>query len=143
MKRIKCKGREFSVRNPIKKILTFALCLALLAPLGGCIYLVAGGVGALGGYVISPDTVEGYIGRDSADVWAAAVEIVSIMGAIEEEDEPAGLLRARIVSTDVTVLIYSMSPTTTKMLVKARKYHLPRIRTAQDVYTKIITYMHN
>jgi hypothetical protein len=117
--------------------------MVLLAPLGGCIYLVAGGIGALGGYVISPDTVEGYIGRDSSEVWAAAVEIVSIMGEIEEESEPDGLLRVKIANSDVTVQIYALTPTTTKMLVKARKYHLPRIRTAQDVYTKIITYMHN
>lgn len=126
-----------------RKIALWSLCLTLLSPLSGCIYLVAGGIGALGGYVISPDTVEGYVGKDAVDVWRAAVEIVSIMGTIQEENQDSGLLRARIVNTEVTVLVYEMSPTTTRMMVKARKYHLPRIKTAQDVYTKIITYLHS
>lgn len=93
--------------------------------------------------MISPDTVEGYVGRDAVDVWQAAVEIVSIMGTIQEENQESGLLRARIVNTEVTILIYEMRPLTTRMIVKARKYHLPRIKTAQDVYTKIITYLHS
>lgn len=124
-----------------RKMAIGLLCGALLIPLNGCIYLVAGGIGALGGYVISPDTVEGYIGKDAVEVWHAAVEIVSIMGTIQEEDQASGLLRVKIINTDVTLMIYEMSPTTTKMMVKARKYHLPRIKTAQDVYTKIITYL--
>ncbi len=33
--------------------------LAAILSSGGCIYLVVGGIGALGGYVVSPDTVEG------------------------------------------------------------------------------------
>jgi hypothetical protein len=113
-----------------------------MVSLGGCIYLVAGGIGALGGYMISPDTVEGYVGRTEPEVWDAAVEIVSIMGSIEEEDRDAGFFKARVANTEVTVVVFEMNETTTKMMVKARKYHLPRSKTAQDIYTKIMTYLH-
>ena len=35
----------------------------------GCVYLVVGSVGAIGGYVVSPDTVEGTVERDFQEVW--------------------------------------------------------------------------
>lgn len=127
----------------IKKIKVGGLLICSLFLSSGCIYLVAGGAGVLGGYVISPDTVEGIIGgRDQDEVWHAAVEVVSVMGVIEERNDAGGMLIAKVQGTRVTITVMQISDQTIKLRVKARKAFLPRIRTAQEVYMKVEKYLY-
>ncbi len=121
-----------------KNILMLAVIIPLLCSMSGCIYLVVGGIGALGGYVVSPDTVEGLTENDATAVWNAAVEIVSIMGVILEEHEDGGVLLAKINGAKVTISITPISQTTVKLSVKARRHHFPRISVAQDIFVKIM-----
>ena len=44
-----------------EKLLVGSLMVLLTLPLTGCVYVVIGSLGALGGYVVSPDTVEGLV----------------------------------------------------------------------------------
>ncbi len=123
-----------------KNLLTTLVALSLLTfSLSGCIYLVVGGIGALGGYVVSPDTVEGITENDRMLVWDSAVEVLSIMGVIEEKLEDGGRILAKVSGSEVTVYLIPISDTTLKVQVKARKLHLPRISTAQDVFIKIMS----
>ncbi len=119
------------------------LIAMVLAPLlffsSGCIYLVVGGIGAVGGYIVSPDTVEGLTEADTVMVWDSAIEVLSIMGLIEEENEDGGMILSSVSGAKITVTIITLSPTTTKVTVKARKAYLPRISLAQDVFVKIMT----
>lgn len=107
--------------------------------LNGCIYLAIGGVGALGGYIVSPDTVEGLAESDTARLWDTAVDVVSIMGLVESKNEAGGILKARINGAGVTVMIVGMSSSSVKLSVKARKHYLPKISLAQDVFVKIMS----
>lgn len=116
-----------------------ALLIPLLFSISGCIYLVVGGIGAVGGYIVSPDTVEGITENDTTLVWETAIEVLSIMGLIEEENEAGGMVLANINGAKITATIVSLSPTTTKITVKARKAYLPRISLAQDVFVKIMS----
>ncbi len=116
------------------------LCIPLLAVcLNGCIYLAIGGVGALGGYIASPDTVEGLAESDTEQVWDTAVEVVSIMGLVESKNEAGGVIKARISGAGVTVVIMKMSSSSVKLSVKARKHYLPKISLAQDVFVKVMS----
>lgn len=116
------------------------LCLAvILSTLSGCVYLIVGGIGALGGYVVSPDTVEGITENEQTAVWDKAKEVLSIMGTIEEEQREAGIILAKVLGTKVTVSIASITSKTSKIRVKARKGLLPRISTAQDIFVKIMS----
>ena len=116
------------------------LCIPLLAVcLNGCIYLAIGGVGALGGYIVSPDTVEGLAESDTEQVWDTAVEVVSIMGLVESKNEAGGVIKARISGAGVTVMVLKMSSSSVKISVKARKHYLPKISLAQDVFVKIMS----
>lgn len=115
--------------------------LSIVFSLSGCVYLIVGGVGALGGYVISPDTVEGISGQDETDLWDAANEVLSIMGTISESKEAAGIIIARLNGVKVTVTITSINSKVSKLTVKARKGIFPKITVAQDVYTKIVTHL--
>ena len=116
------------------------MCVPLLAvSLSGCIYLAIGAVGALGGYMVSPDTVEGLAESDTGQVWDTAVEVVSIMGLVESQNEAGGVINARISGARVTVMIMEMSSSSVKVSVKARKFYLPKSSLAQDVFVKIMS----
>ncbi len=107
--------------------------------MSGCVYLVVGSLGALGGYVISPDTVEGITGYEQSEIWDAAIEILSIMGTIDEDQAEGGIIVAKVNGTKVTVNISPISSRTNKITVKARKGIFPKIAVAQEIYVKIMT----
>ncbi|MFT5387305.1 MAG: hypothetical protein ACI9E5_000432 [Candidatus Omnitrophota bacterium] len=121
------------------------LSLVLLALLSfsasGCIYMVVGGIGALGGYVISPDTVEGITENEAETVYEAAHEILSIMGLIVEDRQDSGIISADVLGTKVTINLIPLTDSTLKVKVKARKHRLPRISVAQDVFVKIMSHV--
>ncbi len=125
--------------NKFKNLLVVVLLVPMLLSFSGCIYLVVGGIGAVGGYIVSPDTVEGTTENDVMIVWDTAIEVFSIMGLIEEENEAGGMILGKVNGAKVTATIVSLSPTTTKVTVKARKAYLPRISLAQDVFVKIMS----
>jgi len=106
--------------------------------LSSCTYLIIGGIGAVGGYIVSPDTVEGLADYDDVSVWDASVDIVSIMGIIEEKSESGGVILAKIGNAKITVTIVSLNETTSKLTVKARKNYIPKMALAQDVFVKIM-----
>jgi len=112
--------------------------LPLLISLSGCIYVVVGGIGAVGGYIVSPDAVEGITENDTINVWDSAIEVISFMGTIIEEHEEGGLVISKINKATVTVNIIALNEDTTKLSVKARRFYLPKISTAQDVFLKIM-----
>lgn len=120
-----------------KLVVLFAMCALVFN--SGCIYLVVGGIGAVGGYIVSPDTVEGVTGNDIDIVWDTIVETISVMGLIDESDEAAGMMLASIHGAKITVIVVSLSESTTRLTVKARKAFLPRISLAQDVFVKIMS----
>jgi len=101
--------------------------------------LGVGGIGAVGGYIVSPDTVEGITDHDAAIVWDTAVDMISIMGLIDEKNETGGLILASVNGARITIMITSLNETNTKVTVKARKAYLPRISLAQDVFVKIMS----
>ena len=121
----------------IKTLLTFLLLLSL----SGCVWLVVGGVGALGGYVISPDTIEGVSRMPQGELWDASGKVLSIMGTIEEKNRDAGEIKALIQGAKITVTLTPLNKSTTTVRVKARKAFLPKIALAQDVYIKILEYV--
>ena len=120
-----------------KSLLVFVLGLTLCT--SGCVYLIVGGVGALGGYVISPDTVEGVASYDTDELWDAVQEVVSVMGTISESKEASGLMIARISGAKVTITVTAVGKSSSKLTVKSRKGFFPKIAVSQDVYTKVIT----
>ena len=124
-----------------KNLCRHILAISLLLTAPGCVFVVLGSVAAVGGYVISPDTVEGLTNKSEKAVWNSAVEILSIMGKVTEQYQEKGMAVAQISGATVTVTVYSMTEKTVKLRVKARKSFLPKIGMAQDVFTKIMNYL--
>ena len=109
----------------------------VMCALSGCVYVVIGTVGALGGYIVSPDTVEGILEFEQSEVWDSTVEIISIMGTISERNDQGGLLIAKVAGAKVTVNVAMMSANVSKVTIKARRAFFPKIKLAQEIYTKI------
>ena len=123
-----------------KNIILSLLLLSVFSfSFSGCVYLLVGGIGAIGGYVISPDTVEGITENEFALVWDSAEEVLSIMGVITSSNKESGLIHANVLGTEVLVSLVPITELTLKIKVKARKLRLPRISTAQDIFVKIMS----
>jgi hypothetical protein len=125
--------------NLNKKIAILILSVLVSFSVSGCVYLVVGTVGALGGYVISSDTIEGVTNNTKEEVWDAAKDIISIMGLIEEEQKSSGVMIAKVNNAKVTITIVPLSSSAVKLSVKARKSFLPKISIAQDVFVKVMS----
>jgi len=122
-----------------KSIFNLMLCGLVMFSLSGCIYLVIGGIGAVGGYIVSPDTVEGITDNEYTVAWETAIEMISIMGLIEESNKEGGIIIASVHGANITISMMALSDSSTKVTVKARKAFLPRISLAQDVFVKIMS----
>lgn len=106
--------------------------------ISGCVPLIIGGVGILGGYAISRDTVAIEMSRDEEDIWRAAKEVVSKLGIIETADDDIKVLEANIYSSSVVIRVERLTDATNRLRVKARKFLLPNVGLAQKVFVKII-----
>ena len=120
-----------------KSLFFLAAVCAVSLLTSSCIYLVAGGVGALGGYAISPDTVEGETESDYDTLWDSASEVLSIMGTVYTKDYKLGTLSGSVSGAKVVVDLSQVSSDEVRLRVKARKNMLPNIKIAQDVFVKI------
>ncbi len=118
-------------------ILVFLSSVLILVS-SGCGVVVIAGIGALGGYVISPDTVEGIIGYSETELYTSATDVLSIMGTVTDQTKGVGRIAANLSGVRVTVDVLPTSKSTTKLRVKARKWIFPKIAVAQDVYIKIV-----
>ncbi|MFC1709701.1 DUF3568 family protein [Candidatus Omnitrophota bacterium] len=121
-----------------KTNVTFAiitLCCCLL--FSGCIFIIAG-VGALGGYAISKDTIQGETDKTFANTWNSSLDVLNIMGLVHTEYKSKGKMEAKVGSSDVKVTIEEVTANSTRLRVSARKYLLPDIGLAQKIYIKII-----
>ena len=128
MDNMRYPGRLFSV------LLAAFLCVFS----SGCVFLVIGGVGAVGGYAISRDTFEGVSAKSQEELLASAHKVLSIMGTISEERPKDGEIVGTVYGAHVIVDVIQINLTTSKLRVKARKLIFPRVGIAQEVYTKIM-----
>jgi hypothetical protein len=104
----------------------------------GCVFLVVGAAGAVGGYAVSRDTFEGVSSKGQEELMASAHKVLSIMGTITDERPKDGEIVAMVNGNHVTVDVIQINLTTSKLRVKARNTIFPRIAVAQEVYTKIM-----
>lgn len=120
------------------KLVFFTGLLVLCSLSGGCIFLVASSVGALGGYAVSQDTIQGETNKSFSAIWNSSLKVLRIMGTIKTEDKLKGIIEAKVDASDVVVKIEALTPKFVRLRVSARKYLLPNITLSQKIYIKII-----
>jgi hypothetical protein len=106
--------------------------------LSGCVWLVVGGVGAVGGYAVTRDTIQGEYDAKFIDAWRAAQSVCSTLGLVNNRDASAGVLEATIERAKVRVEVTQITPEAIRLKVKARRGIFPRLGTAQNVFVKIV-----
>jgi hypothetical protein len=121
-----------------KSILSLCIAVFIISNLYGCWFLVGGAVGAAGAYVISKDTVQGATDKPYDRLWGAAVRIGKVRGTITEEDRQRGYIELEADSSRVKITLSRLTSSTTRLRVKARKYALPNLDLAQDLYVRIM-----
>lgn len=123
-----------------KKI--FYLCLIPLISVNilGCLgaFVIGGAAGALGAYYVSKDTLQGETDKPYDHLWNAALMVSRIRGNIKQEDNTRGYIELEADSSRVWIRLIRLTRSTTRLRISARKYHLPNIELAQDIFVKII-----
>jgi hypothetical protein len=105
----------------------------------GCAPLIIGAVvGGVGCYAISKDTVQGEMDKPYKSVWDAAIMIAKIRGTITQEDSRRGYIGLDVDSSKAWIRLVRLTRSTIRLRVSAKKYHLPNLTLAQDLYTKIM-----
>lgn len=123
----------------MKRAVFGVLISFLLLCASGCIPLIVGGaVGAVGGYAVSKDTIQGETDIAYEALWNAALSVSRIMGTIRSENISGGEIQVDIGKTKTWIQLIRVTQATTRLRVSCRKFHLPNLDLAQEVYVKII-----
>ena len=123
----------------MKKITAFFILPLLLLNILGCAPLIVGAaVGAVGGYAISKDTVQGETNRPYEALWNSALMVSRIRGIVQQEDYSSGEIALDVKPSKVWIRLIRLTQAATRIRVSARKYHLPDLELAQDIYLKIM-----
>ncbi|MFA5038551.1 MAG: DUF3568 family protein [Candidatus Omnitrophota bacterium] len=122
----------------MKRIFSLVCLLAVLPVcLTGCVWLVVGGIGAVGGYAVTRDTIQGEYDAKFADAWKSAQTVCSTLGVVTTRDKNAGVMEASVDRAKVKVEITQITPEAIRLKVKARKGIFPKIGIAEKVFVKI------
>jgi hypothetical protein len=123
----------------MKNTIVFVLVSFMFLSMVGCAPLIIGGaVGALGGYAISKDTVQAETDTDYERIWNAAVTVARIRGTVKSEDYARGYLSGDMESSKIWIRLIRLTKSTTRIRISARKYHLPNLSLAQDLFVKVM-----
>lgn len=121
------------------KILNLFLVFSVsLMALSGCAVLVIGSVGAVGGYAITRDTIQGEYDASPTKAWKASLEVCGTLGTVSTKDSAKATVEAFVDRAKVRVDITSLTPEAIRVRVKARKGIFPRLGTAEKVFVKIV-----
>jgi hypothetical protein len=115
------------------------LAVTLLITAGCAPLIIGAAAGGLGAYALSKDTVQGDSDKDYDALWESALTVARSRGLIQEEDAAAGSLVLGVQSSKVWIKLTRVTQATTRIKVSARKYRLPNIELAQDIFVKIIS----
>ena len=123
----------------MKKLLVlFVLMPFLVTGLSGCVPVFLMAVGGVGVYAISKDTIQGDTDTPYEALWDSALKVARIRGTVLQEDFNRGYIEIDSKPNKIWIQFVRVTASATKIRVSARKYKLPNIDLAQEVFIKII-----
>jgi|GEM_PF-679843 len=121
------------MRIPLRKYTRSpALAAAAVLALSGCAPVLIA-AGAVVGYGVSRDSVILDMEHPPETAWKAAMEEIKSVGTIKREDPNLRRVDAQVEGIDVVVTVKSLTSSTTRVVVRARKYLLPKQLLAQRI----------
>jgi len=122
-----------------KIILNLLVVIFLSSSCLGCLPLVLGGAaGALGAVAVTKDTIQGETDKPYDSLWSAAIRISRIRGTIKKQDDLKGTIELEVESGRIWISLVRLTRATTRLKISARKYHLPDLGLAQEIFVKIM-----
>ena len=113
-----------------------SLCLCVFA--SGCIPLLIG-AGIVTGVMTTKDTVSGNFDVSRDKLWTTALEVVQEKADITDQNEAAGLIKAKVNHDEIVVKIKELTESSQNLRVTARKaLALANLTLAQEVFSKIV-----
>ena len=122
----------------LRKLGIFLLLLAMVVSVGGCVFVVAGTIGAVSGYAVTRDTIQGEYDVAYSRAFKSAADVCGILGTVTMRDQAKGTVDALVDHAKVKVEITQLTPQAIRLKVKARKGIFPRMGTAEKVFVKIV-----
>ena len=117
--------------------LKWMMVMVLLGSAPGCAPLWLA-TGAVVGYAVSRDSSTIDLDRPWTTVWAACVEEAKSMGHVKREDPKRGRLDTVMEEVDVVLTLKQLSPSTVRIVIRARKNLLPKPEIAQRLGVGIV-----
>lgn len=123
----------------MKKAIGFYLLFSLLLTnICGCAPLLIGvAAGGVGIYAAGKDTIQGEIDKSYDALWNAAVTVSKIRGAIKQQDGLKGYIELKVDASRASIKLIRLTRSTVRLKISARKYHMPDLALAQELFTKI------
>lgn len=121
-----------------KAIFIYFFLPLVLLNIMGCIFVLGGAAGALGAYGISKDTIQTETDKPYDMLWNSALTVSRIRGTIIQEDSQKAYIELQVESSRVWIRLIRLTQVTTRIRISARKYHLPNLGLAQDIFVKIM-----
>ncbi len=123
----------------MRRIACYILAFVFICNTAGCVPLIVGAtVGGVAVYAVSKDTVQGETDKTYDSIWNAALRVGKIRGTIKQENYTKGTIELEAESSRVYIRLFNLTRATTRLRVSARKYHMPNISLAQDMFVKIM-----
>jgi len=120
-----------------KRSLTLVLLSGLALVSYGCdpFWMAAG---AVAGYAASRDSVAMDLDHSWDHLWRVVLEESRSTGFVKRENSKRGRVDVRIQDSDVVITLKQLTPSTVRVVVRARKHLLPHAEVAQRVAVNIL-----
>jgi hypothetical protein len=123
----------------MKKVIALLLLIPFLTVgFCGCIPVFLMAVGGVGVYAISKDTIQGDTDTPYEALWDSALRVARIRGTVLQQDFNRGYIELDSAPNKIWIRFTRITAAATQIRVSARKYKLPNIDLAQEVFVKII-----
>jgi hypothetical protein len=121
-----------------KTLIVLLFCVVPMVFSGCAALLIGVAAGGVGMYAASNDAIQGETLKPFDVVWDSASKVSKIRGTIGKVDEASGLIEMDADSSKVWIRVIRLTPETTRLRVAARRFKLPNLNLAQDIFLKII-----
>ena len=121
-----------------EKMVVLVLAAVTLACSGCAALLIGVAAGGVGMYAASNAAIQGESIMSYETLWQAALQVSKIRGTVSKEDFAAGVIELDADSSKVWIRVVKLTSETTRLRVAARKFKLPNLTLAQDLFLKIM-----
>jgi hypothetical protein len=130
-----CKKGDEMMR---KALIVFLIAVVSMVASGCAALLVGVAAGGVGMYAASNDAIQGETDKSYEAIWDSALRVSKIRGTISKMDASSGVIEVDADSSKVWIRVIRLTRSTTRLRVAARKFKLPNLTLAQDMFLKII-----